>query len=329
MRTIKSGNEMSFVFRLVTLLGVLLAILIPAAAETPQPGRIAFVGNQSGSWQIYTMNPDGSSLVQVTDLPPSDWEIMGPHISKDGKKILFTYGATDASGNLALDLYLMNVDGTGITQLTHDGRSLFGILSPDGNTVAFCHSSVRTGLCQLAATSVSGKGGVTALTNDLWDNLPDSFTPDGKQIVFDSQQGGFISAVWIMNANGSRSHRLTEPALKASPGDVSPDGQHVTFINNQNSPLSLPNAIFEMNIDGSSIRQVTQPGIHHDLGGSYSPDGTHVVFASDRATVDTSLDVYTVGIDGNDIQRIATGITVGGCQDYNCVNANWGPKPKS
>lgn len=328
MRAFRLNRTSSFALSLGGILLALLAALAPASADdSRQHGRIAFVSNQSGSWQIYTMNPDGSAAVQLTDLEPTDWEIWGPRISEDGKRIVFTYGLPEGDGNFALNLYVINVDGTGLTQVTNDGRSLFPIWSPDGNTIAFCHVSTRTGLCVITTMRANGKGVKHRLTTDLWDSGPSAYTPDGKQIVFGSQQGGFISAAWIMDANGSRQRRLTAPELKASPVDISPDSHHITFTNNQNSPTNIPIAIFVMNIDGTEITQLTHPGLHHDLGGSYSPDGNHLVFASDRETSDTSLDIYTSAADGTDIERIATGLTVGGCPDDNCVNANWGPKP--
>lgn len=325
----KSRPSLLSFFQPIIGIALLISIALTSAwaDEVKQIGRIAFVGNQSGNWQLYTMNPDGTEMVQLTNLEPTSWETWAPHLAADGKHIVFSYGISDVDGNVAPDLYVINVDGTGLRQVTSDGRSLFPIWSPDGANIAFCRASNRTGRCVITTVQADGKGPKKSITSDLWDNLPTSYTPDGKQIVFFSQQGGFISAVWIMNANGSGQRRLTDPALKASAADISPDGQHISFINNQNSPTILPNAIFVMKIDGTEVKQLTHPGQHHDLGGSYSPDGTQLVFASDRTTLDTSLDIYTMNADGTGITRAASGLTLGGCPDDNCVNANWGPKP--
>lgn len=38
--------------------------------------------------------------------------------------------------------------------------------------------------------------------------------------------------------------------------------------------------------------------------------------------------VPAMNADGTDIRRIASGITIGGCPDRNCVTPSWGPKPK-
>ena len=44
----------------------------PASATfAGKNGRITFVADLSGTFQLYTINPDGSGLFQVTNLPPT------------------------------------------------------------------------------------------------------------------------------------------------------------------------------------------------------------------------------------------------------------------
>ena len=68
-------------------------------------------------------------------------------------------------------------------------------------------------------------------------------------------------------------------------------------------------------------------GSTHDVSPNYSPDGGAIVFASDRLSSDGSLDLFTMKADGSDMQRILTGITVGGCPDNGRVTPAWGRKP--
>ena len=77
------------------------------------------------SFDIFTANPDGADLKQLTKEPGYDAEAV---ISSDGKKIVFT-----SIRNGDLDIYIMDADGSNVKQLTHelgyDGGPTF---SPDG-----------------------------------------------------------------------------------------------------------------------------------------------------------------------------------------------------
>ena len=92
-------------FQRVALGAMLLASTIPAHATFPgKNGRIAFVVGPD----IYTMNPDGSDVKQLTNLGPDSgafWESWSP----DGKQIVFNeYRPPDFLGQL----WLMNADGS-------------------------------------------------------------------------------------------------------------------------------------------------------------------------------------------------------------------------
>jgi TolB protein len=311
------------------VLTTLLTVSTAFAGDTKEDGRIAFVGNQSGSFQLYTMNPDGSGLAQITNLASTFFETWAPDFSPDGRRLAFCYGPIDSSGNGFVEIYVINVDGTGLTKLTNDGLfDCFPRWSPDGARMVFARDVPRTQ--QVVVTTMRDDGsGKTELTSPVWGIARSGFTPDGKRILWETQQAGFISVLWIMDADGTHQRRLTPAPLKA--GEVSapaPDGKHVVFINNQNSPTALPNALFVMDIDRGEIKQITHSvGVSHDALPNYSPDGTKIVFASDRMSTDGSLDVFTVNADGSGLTRIATGVTVGGCADKNCVNPAWGRKP--
>lgn len=318
----------------VTRCIVLVALVTLAVAQrTPgiPAGRIAFVGNQSGSFQLYTMNPDGSDMLQITSLAPTPFETWTPDFSSDGRRIVFCYGAVDTSGNLPIEIYVINVDGTGLTQLTHDGQfDLFPRWSPDGTKIVFGRGVALTQQLVTATMAADGSD-IKELTTPLWGVARSGYTSDARHILWETQQAGFVSVIWSMDTQGSQQKQLTPADLRA--GEITApaaDGKHIAFINNQNTPPALPNTIFVMNLDGSGVREITQAvGTSHDVSPNYSPDGTHIVFASDRMSADGSLDIFTMNADGSNITRIATGVTVGGCADLNCVTPAWGRKPFS
>ena len=81
------------------------------------------------------MNRDGSGLTQVTkNVGGANW---APFFSPDGKKVIFASNMKDPRGG-NFDLYLVNVDGTGLEQVTFDDAfDGFPMFSPDGKKLVF------------------------------------------------------------------------------------------------------------------------------------------------------------------------------------------------
>jgi Tol biopolymer transport system component len=297
---------------------------VPAHATFPgQNGKIVFIANPTGTWQMYTINADGTGMSQITNLPATTLDLWVPSFSPDGKKIAFCHDLTGAA-----EIYTINADGTGLTQLTFD--NIFDCAphwSPDGTRIAFARVVPSTFQTVIATMPADGSGPIANLTTEIWNAFWPTYTPDGNRITFVSTQAGFISVVWIMNTDGTHQERLTQAALEGFPTDVSPDGEHILVINHESTPIT-PYEVFRMSLDGSGLTQLSNPGKgHHDIPGTYSPDGTKIVFASDRLSNNLSLDLFIMNADGSDIHRIASGLTVGGCPDGNCVTPSWGPKP--
>lgn len=303
-------------------LAITCTVPLTFAAGTDK-GKIAFDSDRTGTPQVYIMNPDGTGEFQVTNVAPDG--AVGPTISPNGEQILFNY-----LGPNGVDIYVTNIDGTGLQPVTQDHQSFFPHWSPDGKKIVFTTVSAQ-GPGVIAVIQADGTGGRAILTTDLWDSAAPVYTPDGKQIVFQSQIGGYVSAVWIMNSDGSHQRRLTAPALRASPSAVSPDGKHILFFDNSNSPAALANENFVMNLNGSGLTPLAPlQQFHHDLYATYSPDGKKISFSSDRFSSDITdftygtFDILTMDATGGNIVDILSG--VGFCpNDGNCVSPSWGP----
>ncbi len=96
-------------------------------------------------------------------------------------KIAFT---SERDGNF--EIYVMNADGTGQTNLTNNpATDVEPSFSPDGTKIAF--RSNRNGNDQIYVMTAYGSG-QTNLSNNMTNDLQPSFSLDGMKIAFRSQR---------------------------------------------------------------------------------------------------------------------------------------------
>jgi TolB protein len=269
------------------------------------------------------MRPDGTGVKRLTILPDPKSPFSAPDWSPDGTQIVFTSPSPSSRHG---QVYRINADGSGLTQLTHgtgiDADS--ASWSPDGSKIVL----KRAGSGEYAIWVMNADGsGLRRLTSEVYDNSDPTFTPDGRHILYASTQGGLGSAIWIMNVDGSDKRRLTPAGVEAASPDVSPDGSHVVF--GQGGDPLKPASIYTMRIDGSGITRLTNAGCcHHDGLPKYSPDGKQIVYLTDRnyPSLD-GMDIYEMNADGTNQHRVTTNLTVGGWPDspyLNGVYPDWG-----
>jgi Tol biopolymer transport system component len=280
------------------VLSSLLLICSPAHATFPgKNGRIAFIMGPD----LYTMNPDGSGVKQLTSLGNTgtvSWEGW----SADGSQIVFdVYAPNQGPGAL----WLMNADGTNRHLLLKE--SAFDeenpSFSPDGTQVAFSKCKLPDFQpCAMYRIGVDG-GGLTAITHfssnvDLVDGSA-AYSPDGNTIAFANfSRGGIIAAEYLMNADGTNIRQLTAPVLEASfDPDWSPDGTRIVFSTRAfYPPNTITPQLWVTTTDGMGATQLTFPGVSAaDTFVSWSPQGNAIVFERDNATGSA---LYVLNLDG-------------------------------
>src|SRR5215831_2324917 len=220
------------------------------AAGLPADGRIAFTDFTTN--QLYTVNPDGTGLVQLTH-EPSGIAARWPSWSHDGSRILFVrWKPSNGAGRI----WIMNANGTGQQQLTPDAagfRDYQPSYTPDGKRIVFTRCSPGDGLCAIWIMRADGTHRrllVPFLTKPTeTNNFNPAVSPDGRQITFDRFGfHGITSQVWVASINGKHAHPLTAPGLEGVGSALSPDGSQIAFDSNANRAHS---SIYVMRANGT------------------------------------------------------------------------------
>ena len=264
---------------------LLLGMGRPAATLAVSNGRIVFASERTGNWDLFTMDPDGSHVVNLTN-SPTDEERAG--FSPDGQQLAF---ARAVGGNT--DIYLMNADGSNVKRLTtHSAIDHAPQWSPDGTKIAF--RSDRDGNSNVYVMNADGSNQTGLTTNPANDNGPD-WAPDGQHIVFSSDRAG-NDDVYVMNADGSNQTQVTTDPAEDFGASWSPDGTRIVFRSGRNGTSE----VYIMQVNGQGQTNLTNNPAF-DRGPAWSPDGSRIVFYSNR---DGDYEIYTMKVDGSDVKRL-------------------------
>ena len=173
---------------------------------------------------IWSAGADGSNPVNLTNTPESTEG--RPNWSPDGQRI--TYHRSEALAAGYPDVYVINDDGSGATNLTPDSEGWPDgepAWSPDGSKIVF--RSYRTGNGDLYTISPDGTE-LVRLTEGNLDTNP-RWSPDGQRIVFTRYLDPYVEGsefeLFVINADGSALTQITDDVnLRSSEADWSPDG---------------------------------------------------------------------------------------------------------
>jgi len=240
-------------------------------AWSPDGTKIAFTSAMR-EWMhlVYTMNPDGTGLRQVTTMGANS----SPSWSPDGSKIVYEETNSNFSG-----LVVVNSDGSGRFELTNGAEAQADDWSPDwspdGSKIAFARSHFWPNNERGYLMTVDPDGtGLTQIASMYSVGDPE-WSPDGSTIAFIGEEkrgDDLVSGIWFVSSNGGSPTLVKEGIGWGGVRDVtwSPDGSSLAYV--ALSPDgNLPYVIYRMNRDGSDVTVLQEDASSVDWGIAADP----------------------------------------------------------
>jgi len=154
---------------------------------SPSRDQIYYSSEQSGSGNIWRMDLDGTNPTQLTDITNHSGDtgqLIRLDINSQGTELIFSYKVSSSGGYFPI--YKMNVDGSGITQIspTNDDYT-YPRWSPDGTQIMSQRNTPYNGYSQhIVIFHPDGSNLQTIIPNESNYPLYPNWSPDGTQVVF-------------------------------------------------------------------------------------------------------------------------------------------------
>jgi TolB protein len=248
---------------------------------------------------LFGTHPDGQRVPYetrlLTNMTRHTFSSIGrdfdPDLHPDGRTMVFA----STRNSERPDVFMKDVDGYAITQLTSDpADDIQPRFSPDGESVVFC--SNRSGNWDIWLINRDGTE-LTQLTHDPSDEIAPCFSPDGKHIAFTAWGGRSHQwEIWSLSIDRPGIRRFLCYGMFP---DWSCDGQRITFQRARQRGTRWF-SIWSVELIGDEVRHPTELAYSDSsacIAPRWSPDGGTIVYCCVRQTAATPDDAAPLPAD--------------------------------
>jgi TolB protein len=197
--------------------------------------------------QIRLASPDGSTALDLTDYGSFNHLGLQPWSPNLEESLQLTF-TSDRDGDL--EVFVMNSDGTGVTQLTDDTVDQFDAAwSPAGTSIAFStQTEPEPNVAENSIYTISPGGGEPVLVVQGDPHALDAiWSPDGSRLLFNRRTAFGEPTAGIVDADGTDETVLSRyDAVQAA---WAPNSMSILFVKNGN--------VTRVDDEGALIKRLT------------------------------------------------------------------------
>lgn len=279
--------------------------------------RILYTAFDDFTYYINSINLDGTDQ-RILAQSNSGWFRPSP----DGENIVSLQHRSGSLMEGEYDIYLMNLDNSGLMQLTNAGYNSQPVWSPLGDKIAYLagqDNSLDIYLLDLADLSIDRNEIPNAIRlTDIGQYISSlEWSPDGQKLAFTICDEELLCDIFLVAPDGtgleSVTHEFDDTVSSIS---WSPDSQGITFVAYPSGEYQNAN-IYSLDIQQHTISRLSHISADY-MSLQWSPDGSSLAYSSNQAD---TWDIYL--LDSRSLEVI--NLTVDSVLQDGFYGLSWSP----